>query len=202
MPRVHLLSRYRPNDPDPAFFEAIEDWIADLGELGIELHFMEERDLSPNSRQWRWMTLCGERLELIACDDLTFGSREIRLNGAQEHIDLGLPLLHKRLPFEPYAEALQKVVDDPNSAVALLRACVASPWPPEAKLKALIEQALNSEDVELRYRAVSACALLQTESMVELLRARVRIESDERVLGLLRRSIEALSKLSLYRDGA
>lgn len=189
MPSIHLLSRCEPNDPNPAFFEAIEAWVDALWERGIELHFMDERDLGPNARQWRWMTLVGPSLELVVCDDLTVGARELILHGHEGVFEVALPLLRERVALEPYEEALQRAKDDPCSALCLLRACVASPRPPRAELEDLVVAALSSADAELRYRAVSGAVTLQCASMAQALERRLADEDDPRVRGMLERGI-------------
>lgn len=196
MRTVHLLSRWAPNDPNPEFFEGIEAWVDVLWERGIELHFMEERDLSPNARQWRWTTLTGDPLELVVCDDLSVGARELILEGHENSFQKALPELEERLAFEPYEEALQRAKQDPHSALALLRACVASPRPPRAELEELVAAALSSPDAELRYRAVSGAVTLQSASMERALARRLEDEDDPRVQGILERGIASFRKSS------
>jgi len=189
MPRTYRLSRHRPNDADPVFFDSVGDWIDDLWERGIELHFMEERDLGPSAREWRWMTLRGEHLELVVCDDLTVGAREIILEGASSTFGIALPVLEARLSIEPYSEAFGRAAAEPESARALLRACVASPRPPSPELEGLVKRALDSPDSDLRYGAVSAAVTLQAQSMKHELETRAGLEGDPKVLALVQRAI-------------
>lgn len=164
---------------------------------GVEVHFMEEKDLGQHARQWRWMTLAGKRLELVVCDDLTIGAREIILSGESAAFELSLPLLKAHLALEPYTVALERARAEPNSPEALLRACVASPRPPSAELEGLVVGALNSSDSELRYRAVSAAVTLQTASMRDALEARTPHETDSRVLEHIRRGVASFDKVEV-----
>lgn len=189
MSEAHLLSTHLPNDPDPRFFEEIEAWVEALWDLGIEVHFMEEKDLGPYARQWRWMTLAGQSLRLVVCDDLTIGAREIILSGDEDAFEVALPRLQERLSLESYESALSRARAESDTPVALFRACVASPRPPDAELEALVVAALNSSDSELRYRAVSAAVTLQAPSMEQALEQRLGIERDPRVIEHLRRGL-------------